>query len=99
MGVLEASTNSESIEKMLFDQAAEVRWMAARVLGRLNAVGSAEAILAVLNDSHAQVRLESAIALGYLHAQSAKQKLRELAANDPDPRVKEAAVYAASLIN
>jgi len=98
MGVLGKSTNNEPIEKMLFDQAAEVRWMAARVLGRLNAVGSVDAILAALNDSHAQVRLESAIALGYLRARSAKQKLRELAASDPDPRVKEAAVYAASLI-
>lgn len=98
MGVLGVSTNSESIEEMLFDQAAEVRWMAARVLGRLNAVGSIDAILGALNDSHAQVRLESAIALGYLHARSAQQKLSELAENDPDPRVKEAAVYAASLI-
>ena len=98
MGVLGGSDNNESIEKMLFDPAAEVRWMAARVLGRLNAMGSVDAILASLNDSHVQVRLESAIALGYLHARSAQQKLRELAASDPDPRVKEAAVYAASLI-
>jgi len=98
MGVLGESTYNKSIEKMLSDQTAEVRWMAARVLGRLNAVGSVDAILTALNDSHAQVRLESAIALGYLRARSAKQKLRELAASDPDPRVKEAAVYAASLI-
>ncbi len=98
MGVLGSSKHIESIEKMLFDQAAEVRWTAARVLGRSNAGSSAEVILQALNDPHAQVRLEAVIALGYLRARAAKQKLSELAVNDPDPRVQEAAVYAASLI-
>lgn len=98
MGVLGSSKHIESIEKRLFDRAAEVRWTAARVLGRLNAEESAELIVQALNDPHAQVRLEAVIALGYLGAQAATQKLSELALNDPDPRVQEAAVYAASLI-
>ena len=98
MGVLGNLQDIESIEKMLFDPAAEVRWTAARVLGRLSAEGSVDLILQALNDSNAQVRLEAAISLGYLRAQAAAQKLSELAAKDPDPRVREAAVYAASLI-
>lgn len=88
----------DGIEKMLLDEAAEVRWMAARVLGRLKAQDSADAIIQSLDDTNAQVRLESAIALGYLNTHSAKSKLSELAIKDPDPRVQEAAVYAASLI-
>ena len=98
MGVLGNSRYVDSIDRMLDDEVAEVRWIAARVLGRLNATGSADALIKSLNDPHAQVRLESAIALGYLKVQTAKSKLTELAAKDPDPRVKEAAIYAASLI-
>ena len=72
--------------------------MAARVLGRLDATGSVDALIETLNDTSVQVRLESVVSLGYLNAQAAKQKLSELALNDPDPRVNEAAIYAASLI-
>jgi len=98
LGVLGAASHYEAIEKMLFDRAAEVRWTAARVLGRSNARSSTPNLINALNDSHAQVRLEAAMALGYLKARAAKQRLAEMASTDPDPRVQEAALYAASLI-
>jgi len=98
LGVLENSNYVDSVQTMLFDDVAEVRWMAARVLGRLDATDSIGALIETLNDTSAQVRLESVLSLGYLNAQAAKQKLSELAQNDPDPRVNEAAIYAASLI-
>lgn len=98
MGVLGNPEYLDSIESMLKDEAAEVRWVAARVLGRLESAGTAGALIRALNDTHPQVRLESAIALGYLKAQRAQPRLSELAAKDPDPRVKEAALYAASVI-
>jgi len=98
LGVMGATSHYESIARMLFDRAAEVRWTAARVLGRSNARSSAGGLLNALNDSHAQVRLEAAMALGYLKARAAQQRLSELASTDPDSRVREAALYAASLI-
>jgi HEAT repeat protein len=98
MGVLENPGYLDSIQAMLSDEVAEVRWMAARVLGRLHAVDSTDALIDALDDSSAQVRLESVLALGYLGAHTAKEKIGELAANDPDQRVSEAAIYAASLI-
>ncbi len=98
MGVLGNSNYFDLIEEMLRDDAAEVRWIAARVLGRSKITESSNALMQSLNDNHAQVRLESVIALGYLNALAAKPKLSQLAAGDPDRRVREAAVYAASLI-
>lgn len=98
MGVLGNAKYFDSIERMLVDEVAEVRWIAARMLGRLDASGSTDALLKSLNDANSQVRLEAAIALGYLKAQTAKLRLSELATKDTDPRVKEAASYAASLI-
>jgi len=98
LGVLENPGHIDSVQAMLFDEVAEVRWIAARVLGRLNATNSIDALIEMLNDTSAQVRLESALSLGYLNAQAAKQKLSKLAENDPDRRVSEAAIYAASLI-
>ena len=98
LGVSENPGHIDSVQTMLFDEAAEVRWVAARVLGRLNATNSIDALIKMLNDSSAQVRLESVLSLGYLNAQAAKQKLTILAENDPDRRVSEAAIYAASLI-
>ena len=99
LGVLENPRHIDSIQAMLFDEVAEVRWVAARVLGRLDATGSVGTLIDSLNDGNAQVRLESVLSLGYLDAQTAKQKLSELAANDPDQRVREAAIFAASLID
>jgi HEAT repeat protein len=98
LGVLENPAYIDSVRAMLFDEAAEVRWMAARVLGRLQAANSIDALIEMLDDTNAQVRLESALSLGYLDARAAKQKLAELAERDPDQRVSEAAIYAASLI-
>ena len=98
LGVLENPGHIDSVQTMLFDEAAEVRWMAARVLGRLNATNSIDALIETINDTSAQVRLESVLALGYLNAQTAKQKLSNLVEDDPDQRVREAAKYAASLI-
>jgi HEAT repeat protein len=99
LGVLENSRHIDSIKTMLFDEVAEVRWMAARVLGRLGDAGSVGILTESLSDRNAQVRLESVLSLGYLNAHTAKQKLSELAASDPDQRVSEAAIYATSLID
>jgi HEAT repeat protein len=86
------------IEERLRDEAAEVRWTAARVLGRMKAAGSSGALMQALDDENAQVRLESVTALGYINARQAKAELARLAASDPDLKVRQAAVYAASLV-
>ena len=98
LGVLGNAGYYDSIVATLNDRSAEVRWMAARVLGRSKVRSASEPLIRSLADPIAQVRLESAIALGYLNAVAAKLKLSELASKDPDSRVREAAVYAASLI-
>lgn len=98
MGVLGNRENLGLVEAMLGDEMAEVRWTAARVLGRMRASESIEALMQSLDDDHAQVRLESVTALGYLGATMARSKIAQTAAEDPDPGVREAAVYAASLI-
>ena len=98
LGVLENVRYYDSIVPMLNDDSAEVRWMAARMLGRSKVNSASESLARSLADPHAQVRLESALALGYLNAAAAKSKLSELATQDPDSRVQEAALYAASLI-
>jgi HEAT repeat protein len=99
LGVLGQSDYLDSVVAMLNDSAAEVRWTAARVLGRAKSRTAGDALLRSLDDINAQVRLEAALALGYLDAGAAKTKLSVLAAEDSDPRVREAAVYAGSLIN
>ena len=99
LGVMEKPDYIDSVQTMLADEAAEVRWMAARVLGRLKATDAIDALIEMLDDTNAQVRLEAVLALGYLDARAAKQKLAELAARDPDKRVNDAAIYAASLID
>ena len=98
LGVLGNASYYDSIVPMLNDDSAEVRWMAARVLGRSRVNSASESLIRSLDDSNAQVRLESALALGYLNAVAAKSQLSELASQDPDSRVQEAALYAASLI-
>ncbi len=98
LGVLGNAKYHDSIVAMLNDRSAEVRWMAARVLGRSGVESASETLIRSLADTNAQVRLESALALGYLNAAAAKMKLSELASKDPDSRVQEAALYAASLI-
>ncbi|MDH3762727.1 MAG: HEAT repeat domain-containing protein [Gammaproteobacteria bacterium] len=98
MGVLGNREYLDLIEERLRDEAAEVRWTAARVLGRMKAMDSSDALMQSLDDDNTQVRLESVIALGYLNARLAKAELARLAASDPDLKVREAADYAASLI-
>ncbi len=98
LGVLGNAGYYDSIVAMLNDQSAEVRWTAARVLGRGKVNSASEPLIRSLADPIAQVRLESALALGYLNAAAAKPRLSDLASKDPDSRVKEAALYAASLI-
>lgn len=98
LGVLGNPGYYDPIVAMLNDRSAEVRWMAARVLGRSKANSASEPLIRSLADPVAQVRLESALALGYLNAGAAKLKLSDLASKDPDSRVQEAALYAASLI-
>ena len=98
LGVLGNAKYLDSIVPMLNDGSAEVRWMAARVLGRSRVNSASESLIRSLADPNAQVRLESALALGYLNAVAAKSKLSKVASQDPDSRVQEAALYAASLI-
>jgi HEAT repeat protein len=98
MGVLGNRDYFGLVEQRLGDEAAEVRWTAARVLGRMKAAGSSDALMQALDDDNAQVRLESVIALGYINARQAKAELVRLAASDPDLKVRQAAVYAASLV-
>ena len=97
MGVLDHAGFIQAVQSRLEDDAAEVRWMAARVLGRSRTTDTA-GLIESLRDPHAQVRLESAIALGYLKERAALTLLSELAGSDSDSRVSEAATYAIGLI-
>ena len=98
LGVMNDRQNIDLIRQMLVDDSAEVRWTAARVLGRLKATEAVDGLIGSLTDTNAQVRLESALALGYLKAQESRATLAQLAENDADSRVSEAAVYALSLL-
>ncbi|MCY4481007.1 MAG: HEAT repeat domain-containing protein [Rhodospirillales bacterium] len=99
LGVLDAPGAEDRIRPLLGgDPSADVRMMAARVLGLLHDHASAPALLSALDDAHALVRKEAALALGYLREPAARAALETLAADDRSGAVREAAAYALTLL-
>jgi len=100
LGVLDAPDAAGRIRPLLGnDPSADVRMMAARVLGLLHDRGSAPALRAALADSHALVRKEAALALGYLRDPAARAPLKALARDDRSASVRDAAAYALTLLS
>ena len=84
---------------LLDDPVPEVRWTAASALGRVaNPVANAP-LREVLADEFSEVRRQAALSLGYLGAGTARASLLELASGDPVAAVREAAAYAAGLLD
>lgn len=93
---------SESIDKllpMLSDPAPEVRWTAAQGLGRLADRRAVAPLMVLLADDSSQVRKHAALGLGYLGDPKARESLLDIAHRDPVETVREAARYAAGLLN
>ncbi|MDH3476361.1 MAG: HEAT repeat domain-containing protein [Rhodospirillales bacterium] len=98
LGVLGRPGATRLALPLLEDQAPEVRWTAAMVLGRLSEPGAVAPLMARLSDPHGEVRRQAALALGYLGDAEALEALTGLAGNDASRRVREAASYAAGLL-
>jgi HEAT repeat protein len=99
LGVLSRPDSVVRVTAMLEDTSAEVRWTSAMVLGRLGDSSAGEALFRALGDENAEVRRQSALAVGYLGYAPATEALAGLASTDPDPRVRESASFAASLLD
>ena len=84
---------------MLRDPVPEVRWTAASALGRVGDPAALSPLTEVLADEFGEVRRQAALSLGYLGAGTAREALLELADHDPVAAVREAAAYAASLLD
>ena len=84
---------------MLRDPVPEVRWTAANALGRVADSAAISPLVARLQDEYGEVRRQAALSLGYLGAGTACEALLELASGDPVVAVREAAAYAASLLD
>jgi HEAT repeat protein len=98
LGVLGLGDAVGQVLPMLEDEAAEVRWTAAMVLGRLADSAAAAPLAARLSDRHGEVRRQAALALGYLGDTRMRETLLELADDDPSQRVREAASFAAGVL-
>jgi HEAT repeat protein len=98
LGVLGLDDSVEQVLPMLEDDAAEVRWTSAVVLGRLADPVAVVPLKARLSDPHGEVRRQAALALGYLGDAGVREALLELADDDPSQRVREAASYAADVL-
>ncbi len=83
---------------LLADPKADVRWTAATGLGRLEDERAVVPLLARLDDNTARVRREAASGLGFLGDPRAREALLISAESDPDPAVRKAAAFAASLL-
>ena len=84
---------------MLRDPVPEVRWTAANALGRVGDPAALSPLTEVLADEFGEVRRQAALSLGYLGAGTAREALLELSDRDPMTAVREAAAYAASLLD
>ncbi len=95
LAVLGAAGTVEAALAGLRDGAAEMRWTAAMVLGRLGDRHGEAALIAALGDTHGEVRRQAAASLGFLGAVAARPALERLATDDPRAAVRAQA--AASL--
>ena len=88
-----------ALTQVLYDPVPEVRWTAASVLGRIGDPATVSPLTAMLADEYGEVRRQAALALGYLGSMEARDALLGLASGDPDQAVREAAAYAAGLLD
>jgi HEAT repeat protein len=72
----------------------ERRALAARALGGLMQAGAVDPLIEALRDASAQVRADAAGSLGWLGDTRATQALTSVGFTDPDPFVREVAMYA-----
>ena len=84
---------------MLGDPVPEVRWTAASALGRIADSVAVSSLTTALADEFGEVRRQAALSLGYLGEETARDALLALATGDPVAAVREAAVYAAGLLD
>ena len=84
---------------MLGDPVPEVRWTAASALGRIADPDAVFPLRIALTDAFGEVRRQAALSLGYLGRETAREALLELATRDPVAAVREAAAYAAGLLD
>ena len=83
---------------LLDDPVPEVRWTAAGALGRMADPAAIPPLVAKLEDDYGEVRRQAALSLGYLGARPARDALLALASGDSVAAVREAATYAAGLL-
>jgi HEAT repeat protein len=72
----------------------ETRRSVVEALGRMKHPEATEALSAALDDERAEVRLAALLALRRLGSLSTERKVLNMAHNDPDPGVREAAEQA-----
>jgi HEAT repeat protein len=83
---------------MLDDRSPEVRWTAAKVLGRLAERRAVAPLISRLTDEAAEVRRQAALGLGYLGDPAARDALARAAIGDSSGSVRSAASYALGLL-
>ena len=100
LGVLDDRAAVEAIARMLAqDMDANVRLVAARVLGLMAACDAVPALMDALRDRHGLVRTEAARALGLLKASEALDALKGVLVADESERARAAAGFSIGLIN
>ena len=99
IAAIEAPSAYDAPIPMLHDPVPEVRWTAANALGRVADSAAMSPLVVRLQDEYGEVRRQAALSLGYLGAGTARETLLELASGDPVAAVREAAAYAASLVD
>ena len=90
---------ASALISLLRDPVPEVRWTAASALGRLADGVAVSLLTTTLADEFGEVRRQAALSLGYLGEETARDALQGLATGDPVAAVREAAVYAAGLLD
>lgn len=89
-----AESACDSLIAELHAPDAERRALAARALGGLMRQSAVDPLLDALQDPAAQVRADAAGSLGWLGDPRATVSLASVGFNDPDPFVREVAMYA-----
>lgn len=98
LAVLDGHASLARLLLALGDPVADVRGTSAKVLGRLGDGRAVAPLLETLRDESGEVRRQAALALGYLGDPAARATLLSMADADPAEKVREAAAYAAKLL-
>lgn len=95
---IEDTRATEPFIAALSDSDSSVRFYAARALGNLEDLRAVKPLIKVLSDKDVRVRAAAAFALGMIKDESAIDKLKELAGNDKEKFVRQAASYAVKVL-